>query len=236
MTRLIDRNTTIPTRKSQVFTTSADGQTEVEIHVLQGEREMARDNKTLGRFHLTGIPPAPRGIPQIEVSFDIDANGIVNVSAKDLATQRSQSITITGSTRLSKDDVERMVRDAEAHAEEDRKAREAAEIRNSAEQLIYTTDKNLKEVGDRAPADLKSNVEAAMNELRQAVNSNDTEKIRAASERLQQESYKLSEILYQQASQQYAGAGAQAGSGEAGGGEQPGGGDDNVIDAEFKTE
>ncbi|MBI2842792.1 MAG: molecular chaperone DnaK [Armatimonadetes bacterium] len=235
MTRLIDRNTTIPTRKSQIFTTSADGQTEVEIHVLQGEREMARDNKTLGRFHLTGIPPAPRGIPQVEVAFDIDANGIVNVSAKDLATQRSQSITITGSTRLSKDETERMVREAESHAEDDRRAREAAEVRNRAEQLVYMTDKNLRDLGDKVPADEKSRIESAMNELREAINSNDTDRIRSASDRLQQESYKLSEMLYQQASQQYAGAGAETGSSESSGDEESAGGEE-VIDAEFKTD
>jgi len=236
MTRLIDRNTTIPTRKSQIFTTSADGQTEVEIHVLQGERDMARDNKTLGRFHLTGIPPAPRGIPQIEVAFDIDANGIVNVSAKDLATQRSQSITITGSTRLSKDDVERMVHDAEAHGAEDRRAREEAETRNQAEQLIYATEKNLKELGDRVPADLKSNIEQGVNDLRQAIDSNDIGQIRSSMERLQQESYKLSEMLYQQASKEYAGAGAETPGAKTPGEEQEQGGDEGVIDAEFKTE
>ena len=235
MTRLIDRNTTIPTRKSQTFTTSADGQTEVEIHVLQGEREMARDNKTLGRFHLTGIPPAPRGIPQIEVSFDIDANGIVNVSAKDLATQRTQSITITGSTRLAKEDVDQMVRESESHAAEDRSAREAAETRNRAEQLIYATEKNLRDLGDRVPADERPKIEAAMNDLREAMNSDDTERIRSASEQLQQESYKLSEMLYQQASQQYAGASAET-SAEPGTGGEDQTGDESVIDAEFKTD
>lgn len=234
MTKLIERNTTIPTRKSQVFTTSADGQTEVEIHVLQGEREMARDNKSLGSFHLTGIPPAPRGIPQIEVSFDIDANGIVNVSAKDLATGRSQSITITGSTRLSKDDVEKMVRDAEAHAAEDKRAREEAETKNRAEQLIYATEKNLKDLGDKVPAEERTKIEAATAELREAISSNDTARISAATEKLQQDSYKLSELLYQQASQQYAGAGTQQTGAQETSGEQAG--DESVIDAEFKTE
>ncbi|HPP73664.1 MAG TPA: molecular chaperone DnaK [Armatimonadota bacterium] len=236
MTKLIERNTTIPTRKSQIFTTAADGQSEVEINVLQGEREMARDNKSLGRFHLVGIPPAPRGIPQIEVAFDIDANGIVNVSAKDLATGRSQSITITGSTRLSKEDVERMVRDAESHAEEDRKAKEAAEARNQAEQLIYLTEKNLKELGDKVPADERSSIESAISELRNALNTNDTSAIRSASEKLQQESYKLSERLYQQASQQYAETGAQAPGGAATGEEEQKSEEEGVIDAEFKAE
>jgi len=235
MTKQIERNTTIPTRKSMIYTTAADGQTEVEIHVLQGEREMARDNKSLGRFHLTGIPPAPRGVPQIEVTFDIDANGIVNVSAKDLATGRSQAITITGSTRLSKEEVERMVADAEAHAAEDRKAREEAETRNQAERLVYMTEKNLKELGDKVPSDLKLTIENAVNDVNEAIKSNDIERIKTASERLQQESYKLSEMLYQQASQQ-AGAGAAAGS--SGGSETASGSgeDEGVIDAEFKTE
>lgn len=234
MTKLIERNTTIPTRKSQIFTTAADGQSEVEIHVLQGEREMASANKSLGRFHLTGIPPAPRGIPQIEVTFDIDANGIVNVSAKDTATGRSQSITITGSTRLSKEDVDRMIKDAEAHAAEDQRAREAAEARNQAEQLIYLTEKNLQELGDKVSADERTKLESAMNELREAINSNDMERIKSATEKLQQESYKLSERMYQQASQEYAGAGAQATGGESAGKEQPAG--EEVIDAEFKAE
>ncbi len=234
MTKMIERNTTIPTRKSQTYTTAADGQSDVEIHVLQGERDMARDNKTLGRFHLTGIPPAPRGVPQIEVSFDIDANGIVNVSAKDTATGRSQSITITGSTRLNKDDIDQMVHDAEAHAEEDRKAREEAETRNQAEQLVYLTDKNLTDLGDKVPSEEKLRIENAMEALREAINANDTERIRTETERLQQESYKLSELLYQQASQQ---AGDEAGApvgdptGPAADGE-----DEEIIDAEFKTD
>jgi len=230
-TKLIERNTTIPTRKSQIFTTAADGQTEVEVHVLQGERDMARDNKTLGRFHLTGIPPAPRGIPQIEVAFDIDANGIVNVSAKDLATNKQQSITITGSTRLNNDDIDRMVRDAEQHAADDHAAREAAEARNRAEQLLYSTEHMLKDLGDKVPVDEKSRVESAIAELRSAVESNDTARINTAAENLQQASYKLSEILYQQAGQQ---AGAEAGEPQPGSSETPG--EEGVIDAEFKTE
>lgn len=233
-TKLIERNTTIPTRKSQIFTTAADNQPEVEVHVLQGEREMARDNRTLGRFHLTGIPPAPRGVPQIEVTFDIDANGIVNVSAKDLGTGRQQSITITGSTRLSKDEIDRMMRDAEQHASEDRAAREAAEARNRAEQLLYTTEHTLKDLGDKVPAEEKSSIESAMAEVRSALESSDTSRINQAMENLQQASYKLSEILYQQAGQQASGGGPEQ--------TQPGpegeqkGGDGEVIDAEFKTD
>jgi len=230
-TKLIERNTTIPTRKSEIFTTAADGQTEVEIHVLQGEREMARDNKTLGRFHLTGIPPAPRGVPQIEVTFDIDANGIVNVSAKDLATGKSQSITITGSTRLSKEEIDRMIREAEAHAAEDQRARQEAETRNRAEQLLYTTDKLLKDLGDKVPSDQKLAVENAMSELRSALSSNDMSRITSATDALQQASYKLSEILYQQ---QARAAGTASSGPETGG--SSGGPDEGVIDAEFKTE
>jgi molecular chaperone DnaK len=231
MTRLIERNTTIPTRKSETFTTAADGQTDVEIHVLQGEREMARDNRTLGRFHLTGIPPAPRGIPQIEVTFDIDANGIVNVSAKDLATNNQQSITITGSGQLNKQEVERMVRDAEAHAEEDRRLREEAEARNRADSLAYSTEKTLRDLGDKVPADLRQELEGKVKAVRDAVAANDIGRIRSASEDLQQASYRLSEILYRQT------AGAQAGAGAAGPQpEQPpqGGEDEGVIDAEYK--
>ena len=229
-TRLIERNTTIPTRKSQIFTTAADGQTEVEVHVLQGEREMAGYNKTLGRFHLTGILPAPRGVPQIEVTFDIDANGIANVSAMDLGTKKQQSITITGSTRLNKDEIDRMVRDAEQHAADDHAAREAADARNRAEQMLYTTEHTLKDLGDKVPADERSRIEAAMSELKEALQSGETARISSAAENLQQASYKLSEILYQQ-------AGAQS-SGESGA--QPEAekqeGDEGVIDAEFKTE
>jgi molecular chaperone DnaK len=233
MTKLIERNTTIPTRKSETFTTAADGQTEVEINVLQGEREMAGANKSLGRFHLTGIPFAPRGIPQVEVTFDIDANGIVNVSAKDMATGKAQSITITGTTRLSKDDIDQMVRDAEQHASEDHAAREAAEARNRAEQLLYTTDKTLKDLGDKAPSEDKARVESAMADLRTALNSNDKDQITSALDALQQASYKLSELLYQQSQQQTAGASAE---------EQPAPdksedpAEGEVIDAEFKAE
>lgn len=232
-TKLIERNTTIPTRKSEIFTTAVDGQTDVEVHVLQGEREMAKDNKTLGRFHLVGIPPAPRGVPQIEVTFDIDANGIVNVSAKDKATGKEQSITITGSTRLSKEETERMVAEAQRYAEEDRKAKEAAEARNRADSLVYQTEKLLRDLGDKVPADQKSDIESKIAEVRAALNTDDTARINRASEELQQASYKLSEIMYQQAAGAQTGtSGAEAG---AGAGTESSGGDD-VIDAEFKEQ
>ncbi|UCH34882.1 MAG: molecular chaperone DnaK [Armatimonadota bacterium] len=231
MTKLIERNTTIPTRKSEVFTTAADGQTDVEIHVLQGEREMARDNRTLGRFHLTGIPPAPRGVPQIEVAFDIDANGIVNVGAKDMGTGREQSITITASGQLGKDDVERMVRDAEAHADEDRRAKEEAEARNRADSMVYTTEKTLSDLGDKVPADLRQELEGKVSAVKEAISANDIERIRTTSEELQQASYKLSEILYRQTAE----AQAAAGAGEPQQEQPPQGGDDEgVIDAEYK--
>ena len=233
MTKLIERNTTIPTRKSETFTTAADGQTEVEINVLQGEREMAGSNKSLGRFHLTGIPPAPRGIPQVEVTFDIDANGIVNVSAKDMATGKAQSITITGTTRLSKDDIDNMVRDAEQHAAEDHAARELADARNRAEQLLYSTEKTLKDLGDKAPEADKAAVESAASELRSVINGDDKDRIITATDALQQASYKLSELMYQQAQQQPAGAGAESQPGHS---EPESKGDDDVIDAEFKSE
>jgi molecular chaperone DnaK len=232
MDKLVERNTTIPTRRSRVYTTAADGQTTVEVHVLQGEREMARDNKTLGRFHLTGIPPAPRGIPQIEVTFDIDANGIVNVSAKDLATNQQQSITISGTTNLAKDEIDRMIRDAQSHAQEDAKRREEAETKNQGETLAYQTEKQLRDLGDKVPADVRSNVEEALSRLKAALESNDVERIRATSDELRQATYRLSELLYQQSSQQYAGA-------ATGGGTQEGGtqsGDSDVIDAEYNTQ
>jgi molecular chaperone DnaK len=237
MTKLIERNTTIPTRKSDVFSTAADGQTDVEIHVLQGEREMARDNRTLGRFHLTGVPPAPRGVPRIEVTFDIDANGILNVAAKDLGTGRQQAITITGSGQLSKDDIGAKVKDAQAHEAEDKSRRELAEARNQADSLMYSTEKTLKDMGDKVPADVRSSVESAMNDLREAAKGEDAARIRSAIEVLQQASYKLSEILYQQAA-----AGAAAGAQEQA--EAPAGEpseeqkppDEGVIDAEFKKE
>lgn len=231
--KIIERNTTIPTRKSKTYTTAADGQTEVEIHVLQGEREMAQYNHSLGRFHLTGIPPAPRGIPQIEVTFDIDANGIVNVSAKDNATGKQQSITISGSTRLSKDEIDNMMKNAEAHAEEDRKLREQAEIKNRSEQLVYSTEKLLKDLGDKVPSSDKLAIENAISDLKKAIEANDTERMKTVSENLQQSSYKLSQMLYEQAAQAQAGA---AGPAEGPGPETKGPEDEGVIDAEFKAE
>jgi molecular chaperone DnaK len=230
-TRLIPRNTTIPTSKSQIFSTAADNQTSVEIHVLQGEREMARDNKTLGRFTLTDIPPAPRGVPQIEVTFDIDANGIVNVSAKDLGTGKSQRITITSSSGLSQEEIDRMMKEAELHAEEDRKRREQVEIRNQADQLLYQTEKSLKDLGDKVDADLKKEAEEKQQKLREALNGNDTDQIKQASDDLTQVLHKLSTKLYEQAAQ------ASAAAGSAGGNENSGGGSkqDNVVDADYKV-
>lgn len=199
MTRMIERNTTIPTRKTETYTTAADGQTSVEIHVLQGERDMAADNKTLGRFHLVGLPPAPRGVPQIEVTFDIDANGIVNVSAKDRGTGQEQKITISGTTALSDDEVETMVHDAESHADEDRKRKEAAEARNVADTLVYQTEKTLKDLGDKVPDDMKSDVESAIAAAKTALEGDDTDALNAASEKLREVGMKLGEIAYQSA-------------------------------------
>ncbi|MEO0083553.1 MAG: molecular chaperone DnaK [candidate division WOR-3 bacterium] len=202
MTKIIERNTTIPTRKSQVFTTAEDNQTAVTIHVLQGEREMAVDNRTLGRFELYGIPPAPRGVPQIEVTFDIDADGILHVTAKDLATKKEQSIRITASSGLSKEDVERAIKDAEAHAAEDRAKRELIDVRNRADTLIYHTEKNLKEYGDKIPASEKRNIEDAINKLKESIKGQDKSAIERDIEALQKASYKLAEEMYRQAQTQ----------------------------------
>ena len=236
--KLIERNTTIPTRKSKTYTTAADGQTEVEIHVLQGEREMAQYNHSLGRFHLAGIPAAPRGVPQIEVTFDIDANGIVNVSAKDLATGVQQSIQITGTTRLSKDEIDKMMKEAESHAEDDKKQRDAVEAKNKAEQMVYQTEKMLKDLGDKVPSADKLSIENGISNLKKAIETNDPAKINEAADALQQSSYKLSQLLYQQTSQSQAGdAGAAGAAGDQAPQEEPKKDDDEgVIDAEFKAE
>ncbi|RLB12924.1 MAG: molecular chaperone DnaK, partial [Deltaproteobacteria bacterium] len=231
-TKLIEKNTTIPTRKSQIFSTAADNQTAVEIHVLQGEREMAADNKTLGRFQLVGIPPAPRGVPQIEVTFDIDANGIVHVSAKDLGTGKEQSIKITASSGLSEEEIEKLVRDAELHAEEDKKKRELVDARNNADSLIYTTEKSLKEVEDKVDQATKDNIKQAIERLRKAMEGDNTEEIKRLTDELTQASHKLAEAMYAKASQQAQAGGSTGGAGSAGSG--GGSGDEEVVDADFE--
>ena len=231
MTRLIEKNTTIPTKKSQIFSTAADSQPAVSIHVLQGEREMAAGNKTLGRFELVGIPPAPRGVPQIEVTFDIDANGIVNVSAKDMATGKEQSIQITASSGLSKEEIDKLIKDAELHAEDDKKKRELVDARNHADALIYSTEKSIKDLGDKVDAETKSKVEATIEPLKKAMEGDDAEEIKRLSEELTQASHKLAEAMYQQASQtddqQQAGATGQEQAGQS----AP---DEDVVDADFE--
>jgi molecular chaperone DnaK len=237
-TPLIPRNTTIPTKKSEIFSTAADDQTSVEIHVLQGERPMARDNRTLGKFHLVGIPPAPRGLPQIEVTFDIDANGILNVSAKDLGTQKEQKITITSSSGLSKDEIEKMTKDAELHADEDRRRKEEIEVKNRADAMIYSTEKMLKEHRDKISAEDAKTIEDALENAKKAVQSNDTSQITASIERLTQASHKLAEAMYRQAQASGAatppppGSGASASAGADGSGPAKASGDGEVIDAE----
>jgi molecular chaperone DnaK len=235
-TRLIERNTTIPTRKTQVFTTAEDGQTSVDIRILQGEREMANDNKELGRFRLEGIPAAPRGVPQIEVTFNIDANGIVNVSAKDLGTGKEQQIQITASTNLNKEEVDRMVRDAEAFAAADKAKKEEAEIRNTASSLIYSTEKSLKEVGDKAEAGVRGDVETALAELKKVSENGTADEIKAATEKLQQASYKLAETLYKSTGASADGASANGAAGAHDGAASEGAQapNEDVIDAEFK--
>ena len=223
MTKMIDRNTTIPTSKTEVYSTAADNQTSVEINVLQGERELARDNKSLGKFQLTGIPAARRGVPQIEVTFDIDANGIVKVSAKDKGTGKEQQITISGSTALSDDEVDRMVKDAEAHAEEDKKQKEEVEVRNQTDSLCYSTEQTLNELGDKVSGDVKSKAEAAIADAKKALEGSDVEAIKAAGESLQSVAYELAQVVYADAQQQTDGAT----------GAQPA--DDDVVDADYEV-
>ena len=225
MTKMIDRNTTIPTSKTEVYSTAADNQTSVEINVLQGEREMARDNKSLGKFNLTGIPAAPRGVPQIEVTFDIDANGIVKVTAKDKATGKSQQITISGSTALSDDEVDRMVKDAESHAEEDKKHKDEIEVRNQADSLAYSTEQTLKELGDKVPADVKKETEDAVAATKKALDGTDVDAIKAASEKLQDAAHKLAQVVY---SNTQAETSQPSGSGASNGG-------DDVVDADYEV-
>ena len=234
-TRLIDRNTTIPTKKSQIFSTAADSQTAVTIRVFQGEREMADNNKLLGQFDLVGIPPAPRGMPQIEVAFDIDANGIVHVSAKDMATQKEQSIKITASSGLSKEEVEQFVKDAEAHSEEDKKRRETVEIRNQADSLIYGTEKNLQEHGDKIPEEEKTNIQEAIDGMKKAMEGDDVEAMKAAMQTLTTASHKLAEEMYKKTSADGA-AGSTTGDGAGPNGEATNGKgeDEKVVDAEFE--
>ncbi len=232
-TKLIERNTTIPTRKSQIFSTAADGQTAVSIHVLQGEREMASQNRTLGKFDLIGIPPAPRGVPQVEVTFDIDANGIVHVSAKDLGTGKEQKIRIESSSGLSEKDIEKMVKEAELHAEEDRKERERIEVRNEADSLLYSTEKSLKDYGDKISADEKGSIESAMSDLKSAMSSDSVERIKEKTEALQKAAYKLAEEMYK----------ATAAAGQAEAAQEPGQGssanntkkNDGVEDADYEV-
>ena len=234
MTKVIERNTTIPTKKTQIFTTPADGQTTVEVHVLQGEREMAAANKSLGRFHLDGIAPARRGVPQIEVTFDIDANGIVNVSAKDLGTGTEQHITITSSSNMSKDDIEKAVKEAEQYAAQDKKMKEDVETRNQADQMVYQSEKTLNEMGDKIPAEDKSKVQAGIDKLKEALKGTDTAAIKTATDELTQAFYAVSEKLYQQANPQGAQGGAQTGPDM--GGQQAGGAQDGqYYDADYKV-
>ena len=242
MTKLIDRNTTIPTSKKEIFSTAADSQTTVDIHVLQGEREFARDNRTLGRFQLTDIPPAPRGMPQIEVAFDIDANGILNVSAKDLGTGKQQSIEIKSSSGLSDQEIDKMTKEAESHAEEDKKKREVVDLKNQADQLIYSTEKTLKEHGEKVSAEVRGNIESAVNNLKESIKGEDADAIKKAIDNLGTASQELGKVLYEEAAKKQAASGAGA-AGQAGQqapppppeGEVKRKGGDDVIDAEFEA-
>lgn len=228
MSKLIEKNTTIPTKKSQVFSTAADNQPAVSIHVIQGEREMSADNKTIGRFELVGVPPAPRGVPQIEVAFDIDANGILHVSAKDLGTGKEQSIKITASSGLSEEEIDRMVKDAEAHSDEDKKRKELVEARNQADTLLYSTEKSLKEHGDKVGEDVKKGIEDGLEKLKKAMEGTDTEELKKATEELGQASHKLAEAIYAEAGGQQEGAAAEEGAASE---EKK---DDDVVDAEYE--
>jgi molecular chaperone DnaK len=243
---VIERNTTIPTRKTKVYSTAEDGQTAVDVHVLQGERPMARDNMTLGRFRLEGIPPAPRGVPQIEVTFDIDANGILNVSAKDLGTGKEQRVTITASTHLDKGQVERMVREAEQHAEEDRQHRDEIEARNRADSLVYATEKGLKDYGEKVAPEEREKIETALNALKEALKGQDVDQIRTLTQELEQASYRMAEAMYAgtgQSAEGSSGVDAEHGADESGtapgAGEGPGAAGrregDDVVDAEFRA-
>jgi len=236
MTTLIARNTTIPTRKGETFSTASDNQTSVEVHVLQGERPMARDNRTLGKFHLAGLPPAPRGVPQIEVTFDIDANGIVNVSAKDMATQKEQKITISASSGLSKDEVDRMMKEADANAEADRKRKEEIETRNQADQAVYAAERMLKDAGDKVPATDRQPVEAAIEEVRRAIEKNDTEAMKRGMESLNTVQHKVAEAMYRSAQSADAGAGQQSSAGGDAGAANGARDAGDVIDAEVVEE
>ena len=233
-TKIIERNTTIPTKKSQIFSTAADNQPSVEVNVLQGEREFARDNKSLGTFHLDGIAPAPRGVPQIEVTFDIDANGIVNVSAKDLGTGKEQHITITSSTNMSKEDVEKAVKEAERYDAEDKQKREEVDTRNAADQMVFTTEKALNELGDKVTAEEKADINAKLDALKEALKGSDINAIKAKQEELQKAFYAVSEKVYKEAAAAQQAAGNAAGPDMGGNGGNSGKGDDNVVDADYK--
>jgi molecular chaperone DnaK len=239
MTTLIPRNTTIPTRKSEMFSTAADNQTSVEVHVLQGERPMARDNRPLGKFHLAGLPPAPRGVPQIEVTFDIDANGIVNVSAKDMATQKEQKITITASSGLSKDEVDRMMKEAESHSEEDKKRKEEIETRNHADQALYQAERTMKDAGEKLSPSDRAAIEAAVNDLKAAIEKNDAAAMKTRMDALNQAQHKAAEAMYRSASAGGPGGGQPGGgqpAGAQGGGQPAGSAQGDVIDAEVVEE